>query len=157
MAKAPPKSGLVPEFYVDDPTVSREFYVDILGFEVMFERPEEGFLYLRRESAELMLDTIVLGRTWLTGPLEKPYGRGVNVQIWTTDVDALYARVQKTNRPVFLALEEQWYRIGDHYGGNRQFVIQDPDGYLLRFAQDLGTQWETPAGSVRTGDPAKPR
>jgi len=24
------------------------------------------------------------------------------------------------------------------YAGNRQFLLQDPDGYLLRFFQDLG-------------------
>jgi hypothetical protein len=35
-------------------------------------------------------------------------------------------------------LEERWYRRGDTRLGNHQFVVADPDGYLLRFFQDLG-------------------
>jgi hypothetical protein len=33
---------------------------------------------------------------------------------------------------------EKWYRAGDRELGQRQFLVQDPDGYLLRFCQDLG-------------------
>ena len=29
--------------------------------------------------------------------------------------------------------EESWYRRGSEENGNRQFVVADPDGYLLRF------------------------
>lgn len=132
------KRGLVPEFYVSDIGVSRAFYTNVLGFDVAFERPEDGFIYLSREGAELMLDAIETGRTWLTAPLEAPFGRGVNLQIWTEDVASLYRCVEAANATVFLPLEEKWYRIGEMHGGNKQFVVQDPDGYLLRFAQDLG-------------------
>lgn len=34
--------------------------------------------------------------------------------------------------------EERWYRQGEEEFGNRQFVLIDPDGYLLRFFTDLG-------------------
>jgi hypothetical protein len=30
------------------------------------------------------------------------------------------------------------YRVGDKETGNKQFLVQDPDGYLLRFFEDLG-------------------
>lgn len=139
------KRGLVPEFYVTDIAASRHFYVEILGFEVLFERPEEGFLYLAREDAELMLDAVDQGRSWITGPMTPPFGRGVNLQIWTADVTALYRRVQEADTEVYLELEEKWYRIGKAYGGNRQFIVQDPDGYLLRFAQDLGERESIPS------------
>ena len=132
------KRGLVPEFYVSDIGLSRAFYTDVLGFDVAFERPEDGFVYLAREEAELMLDAIETGRTWLTAPLETPFGRGVNLQIWTEEVASLYRCVEAANATVFLPLEEKCYRIGEMHGGNKQFVVQDPDGYLLRFAQDLG-------------------
>lgn len=134
------KRGLVPEFYVSNIAASRAFYNDILEFDVLFERPEDGFVYLSREGAELMLDSIDQGRTWLTALLEPPFGRGVNVEIWTEDVDPLYRRVEAAGVSVFLPLEEKWYRIGESHAGNRQFVVQDPDGYLLRFAQDLGSR-----------------
>ena len=39
-------SKLVPELYCSDIVVSRRFYCDILGFTVLYERPEERFLYL---------------------------------------------------------------------------------------------------------------
>lgn len=35
-------------------------------------------------------------------------------------------------------MEERWYRADDREVGNRQFILLDPDGYLLRFYQDLG-------------------
>jgi hypothetical protein len=36
---------------------------------------------------------------------------------------------------LYLPFEEQAYRVSDAVSLNRQFVVQDPDGYLLRFAQ----------------------
>jgi hypothetical protein len=35
---------------------------------------------------------------------------------------------------------DAWYRIGELEVGRREFLVQDPDGYLLRFAEDLGTR-----------------
>jgi hypothetical protein len=41
---------------------------------------------------------------------------------------------------VVAELEERWYRVGDSEAGNHQFVTADPDGYLWRFFEDLGTR-----------------
>ena len=68
----------------------RTFHTDILGFDLAFELLEDGIVYLFREGAELVLDAIETGRTWLTGPLKASLGRGVNLQIWTEDVASLY-------------------------------------------------------------------
>ncbi len=72
--------------------------------------------------------------------------------IETTDVDSLYRTVAESGAPIVLAIEEAWYRTGDVHGGNRQFVVQDPDGYLLRFYTDLGV-WDGDPGS---SPPARP-
>jgi hypothetical protein len=48
--------------------------------------------------------------------------------------------VQAAGAEVHIPLEQKWYRMGDVEGGNHQFVVVDPDGYLMRFAQDLGTR-----------------
>lgn len=136
-----PSSSLVPELYVSDIGRSRRFYVGVLGFTALYERPEERFAYLVREGAALMLDQPAdPGRTWLAGPLEQPYGRGVNFQIEVADVDSLHATVVAAQAPIERPLEERWYRRESVLLGQRQFVVQDPDGYLLRFCQRLGSR-----------------
>jgi catechol 2,3-dioxygenase-like lactoylglutathione lyase family enzyme len=47
---------LVPELYCSDIERSVSFYVDLLGFRLRFSRPEERFVYLDREGAEMMLE-----------------------------------------------------------------------------------------------------
>lgn len=114
------------------------FYVDVLGFEVAYQRTEDKFAYLTLGKAHLMLEQADTGRKFITGPLEHPYGRGMHLQIRVDNVISLYAGVTTDGAPITLELEEKWYRIGDELAGNRQFVVEDPDGYLLRFFQDLG-------------------
>ena len=132
---------LVPELYVSDIDRSRRFYTGVLGFAVLYDRPEERFAYLVRDGAALMLEQPAdPGRTWLAGALQPPYGRGVNFQIEVGDLGPLHAAVRAAGAPLLLPLEERWYRRGDGQVGQRQFVVQDPDGYLLRFCQDLGSR-----------------
>jgi catechol 2,3-dioxygenase-like lactoylglutathione lyase family enzyme len=128
---------LVPELSCSDIERSLKFYIGVLGFEVLYARPEERFAYVQREGAELMLDQVGES-SWTTAELAHPYGRGMNLQIEVTDVDALYATVQLAGSPIYLPIEEKWYRREETLVGNRQFIVQDPDGYLLRFAEDLG-------------------
>lgn len=135
---------LVPELYCSSLATSLDFYCNVLGFAVVYDRPEAGFAYIRRESVELMLEEYTeKDRKWLSGPLEKPFGRGVNFQMTTTAIDQLYENVQKNNVPLFMEIEEKWYRRASDTVGNRQFVVQDPDGYLLRFSQTIGTRPNT--------------
>ncbi len=143
-------NALVPELYCSDIGRSLAFYTGVLGFAMRYARPEEGFAYLEREGAELMLDALhppdPTNRTWLAGPLEPPFGRGINLQIRVSDADALHAAAVAGGARIFLAMEERWYRAGTREVGNRQFILLDPDGYLLRFFQDLGDR-----PSVRPG------
>ena len=133
------KQHLVPELICSDIERSLKFYTEVLGFTVLFARPEERFAYLEREGAQLMIEQSV-GRAFLAGELAYPYGRGINLQIRTADVDTLYGRVRSAGADIYLPMEEKWYRRDEVLNGNRQFIVQDPDGYLLRFFQDLGTQ-----------------
>jgi catechol 2,3-dioxygenase-like lactoylglutathione lyase family enzyme len=131
--------ALVPELDVSNLDGSLSFYVDVLGFSLMWSRPEERFAYLGRDGAELMLEEAAgPGRRFGTAPLEHPFGRGLNIQILVADVDALCARVRGAGHALVVPLEERWYRIGGELAGNRQFVVADPDGYLLRFFSDVG-------------------
>lgn len=132
-----PPQALVPELICSDLAQSLAFYTEVLGFAVRYQRPEEQFVYLERGGAEIMLEQSAAPRL-LAGPLEYPYGRGMNLQIEVTDVDALCQSATAAGARVHIPMEERWYRAGDRLLGNRQFVVLDPDGYLLRFFQDLG-------------------
>jgi hypothetical protein len=46
--------------------------------------------------------------------------------------------LELANIPLYLPLEEKWYRRDGTEVGNRQFVVADPDGYLVRPFEDLG-------------------
>ncbi len=141
MTVAPATPRLVPELDVSDLDASLAFYCDLCGFEVLWERPEEAFAYLDLGGAQLMLQQADgPGRRFRTAELEPPFGRGMNLQIQVDDVDDLHARVTDAGHRLVVALEDRYYRVGDVETGNRQFVVADPDGYLLRFFTDLGAR-----------------
>ena len=135
--------GLVPELSVTDYAASRHFWCDLIGFSLRYERLEEGFGYLVLGNAHLMLDQINQGRTWATGSLERPLGRGINFEVQVENLDTVLQRIMSAGWPIFVEPEEKWYRAGDIEIGVRQFLVQDPDGYLLRLQQEIG---ERPVG-----------
>ena len=137
----PPPPAVVPELDVSDLPTSLAFYVGEVGFEVAYERPAEGFAYLTLGDAHLMLEAAEgAGRRFRTAPLERPFGRGINLQIRVAGVADLHDRLISRGRPILVPLEERWYAQGDTEIGHRQFVVADPDGYLLRFHEPLGVR-----------------
>ncbi len=135
-------AALVPEMAVQSLDRAVAFYCDVCGFCQRFARPEDGFAYLELGRAQIMLEEIVAD-TWRTGALEHPLGRGINLQIEVNDLGQLEARLETSGWPLFRAVETVWYRDGDIEHGQRQVLVQDPDGYLLRFIQPLGERTVT--------------
>ena len=133
---------LVPELHVRDLAASLSFYCDVIGFQIKFDRPEAGFAYLELGQAQIMLDQIPEDEldAWITAPLEAPLGRGINFQIEVQDLRSLHKRLEKADNPLFKSIEEAWYRENDVENGQIQLLVQDPDGYLLRFTEYLGTR-----------------
>jgi len=135
---------LVPELNCTDFERSLTFYTDVLGFKVRYARPEQKFAYLEREGAELMLEGLAEvedpGRTYHAGLLEYPFGRGMHLQIEVSDLGPLHQKVLKSGARIQIPLEERWYRADDLELGNRQFVLLDPDGFVLRFFESLGSR-----------------
>ncbi len=132
---------LVPELHCSHLDKSLAFYVGLLGFRILYDRPEDRFAYLDRNGAELMLEEYAPGARMLArAPFEPPYGRGINFQVRVEDADALHATVVAAGLPIFLPLEERWYRRDEIELGTRQFIVEDPDGYLIRLQHDLGTR-----------------
>ena len=70
--------------------------------------------------------------------MEKPYGRGVMFQIYLSSIDPIISRLQDLQVPIYAGPREVWRRYGDRAGGKREVIVQDPDGYLVMLAEDLG-------------------
>jgi catechol 2,3-dioxygenase-like lactoylglutathione lyase family enzyme len=131
--------ALVPELLVTDISNSVLFWRDMLGFTVLYDRPEQRFAYLARERAEVMLEEC-RDESWLAQGLARPYGQGINLQIGTSSLAPILGALARANHPLFSAPQERWYRTGQAESGQRQFLVQDPDGYLLRFIEELGSR-----------------
>jgi len=56
----------------------------------------------------------------------------------SVNIKPIIASLKKNKRPLFIQPHKKWYRSDKKLLGNRQFLVQDPDGYLLRFFENLG-------------------
>jgi len=130
---------LVPELLIEDLPASLAFWVGLCGFEVLYDRPDDGFAYLQSGTAHLMLEQVGIGRNWIPAPLERPLGRGINFQITLPDIAPLLERLAAAEWPLFMPAETKWYETGATRAGVAQFLVQDPDGYLVRFSSRVGT------------------
>ncbi len=128
----------VPELTVMDFAGSLDFYTRLLGFTVRYARTGPDFAYLDCGGAQLMIEARHSG-DWEVAPLEAPFGRGVNFTIEMPDVDACFLRVQAAGWPLFRPLRDNCYPVNEQEESvMREFLLQDPDGYLLRPSQRLG-------------------
>jgi len=124
---------------VTDLPKSLHFWTVLLGFNIAYERPEVGFAYLDQGGVQLMLEQYDRNEgQWLTGPLETPLGRGINFQITVDSVEPILQRLAETQWPLFRHCADVWYRADAVEVGQREFLVQDPDGYLVRLVESLG-------------------
>ncbi|MNF79842.1 Glyoxalase-like domain protein [compost metagenome] len=132
-------NALVPELIVSDLGQSLRFYCEVLGFKVEYDRAEDKFAFLSFGNSQIMLEQDWHTESpWRVGPLEPPFGRGMNLSIECPDALALAGALEQAGYTLRQAVEERWYRSNDQHRGQRNFLVLDPDGYLLRFAEDLG-------------------
>lgn len=131
---------LKPELYVTDFEKSLDFYHKILGFIVEYSRENPLFAFLSYQGSNIMIQEIDPNedKAFITGDLEYPFGRGINFQIDTDNIQQLNDSLISRNYPLRRAIHDSWYRVGNVLVGCRQILVQDPDGYLLRFSQDIG-------------------
>jgi catechol 2,3-dioxygenase-like lactoylglutathione lyase family enzyme len=126
--------GLVPELLITDLRISLDFWVGLCGFTVFYDRPQERFAYLTLGAAHVMLEQIGVDRNWIPDVLQRPLGRGVNFEITVPSIAPLVERLGSADWPLFMAPEYKTYFTGETAVSVAQFLVQDPDGYLLRFA-----------------------
>ena len=131
------QNSLIPELTVSDFERSLYFYVNILGFHIEYQRETEGFAFLSLEGSQLMIDQVDKTRTWKTAELLPPFGRGINFQIEVSDIQPILDSLLKNNIQLFMDTEEKTYLTDGEKVTVKQFLVQDFDGYLLRFAQKV--------------------
>jgi catechol 2,3-dioxygenase-like lactoylglutathione lyase family enzyme len=100
--------ALYPELVVKDLDRSMHFYVDVPGFNIEYDRPEERFV--------------------------------VNFSIAAPDVSYMAKVLEAKKYSLRIPVRDQWHRQNQIEHGERQLWVMDPDGYLLRFIEDLGTR-----------------
>ena len=129
---------LIPEFYVSDFKKSLDFYENILGFKIEYRRENPLFTFLSYQGSQLMIQEEDDDEGWHNGKPEYPYGRGLNFQIETNDVDRIVRSLELRKYPIKRGVKDSWYRENNILHGCREILVMDPDGYLLRFSQELG-------------------
>ena len=121
---------LIPELSVTNIDKSKEFYLK-LGFKIMYERKKDKFVFLELDGNQLMIEEI--NDNWNTGKLEYPFGRGINISMTINNIDKYYQDLVNKNIILFKDLMTNKYDVNGKTYLDKEFLIQDPDGYLLRF------------------------
>ena len=127
----------IPELSVTNLKNSLNFY-KTAGFKVEYDRPENKFAFISLDEIQFMLQEIANNDKWDVAPLSYPFGNGINFQLEVENLDEIYNSFKNSNYKRTFDIQENWYRQDDKLLGNKEFLIQDPDGYLLRFSEDLG-------------------
>jgi extradiol dioxygenase family protein len=123
---------LIPELTVFDINQTKEFYINNLGFYLEYERVEDNFIFLSCEDSQFMFEQ--LHETgWNVGELTYPLGRGINFSVEVKDIDSLYERIVSHNIPLYRELMVNSYKVDEELMEQKEFLIQDPNGYLIRF------------------------
>ena len=123
-------NSLIPELSVSNIEVSREFYIQ-LGFKIIYERKKDKFIFLELENNQIMIEEV--NDNWNTGKLEYPFGRGINISMSINNIDQYYLKLKENSITFFKELMINEYKVDDELYEDKEFLVQDPDGYLLRF------------------------
>ena len=122
---------MIPELSVFDIEQTKRFYND-LGFKIEYERPEEKFVFMSFQDSQFMFEQIH-DNGWNIGELIYPLGRGINFSIAVDDIEELYKLVKTLNLEIYRELNRSIYKVNGTEETQTEFLIQDPNGYLLRF------------------------
>ena len=122
---------MIPELSVFDIEQTKRFYND-LGFKIEYERPEEKFVFMSFQDSQFMFEQIH-DNGWNIGELIYPLGRGINFSIAVDDIEGLYKLVKTLNLEIYRELNRSIYQVNGTEETQTEFLIQDPNGYLLRF------------------------
>lgn len=122
---------MIPELSVFDIERTKKFYRE-LGFKIEYERSEDKFIFMSFQDSQFMFEQIH-DDGWNTGELVYPLGRGINFSIAVDDIEEFYKLVNHLNIELYRELTRNIYQVNGIEEMQIEFLIQDPNGYLLRF------------------------
>ena len=122
--------AISPCFLVDDVVKTAEYYRDVLGFRFdRFWGEPPCFVILLRDSIEISLSNP--GGSQLTRPNRKAHPDAPwDVYVWVVDVSIVHKELQANGAKITRGPEETFY-------GAREIEIEDCNGYVLCFGQDI--------------------
>ena len=123
-------NSLIPELSVSNIEKSKKFYEN-LGFKIIYERIENKFCFMQIEDNQIMIEE--KNDNWRVGKLEYPYGNGINISMTISDIENMYNELKRKQTDFFIDIKVSEYRVNGKIYQDKEFLIQDPDGYLLRF------------------------
>ena len=132
-------SDVTPNLIVSDIDRSIAFYRDVLGFSVFATVPEAGpfvFAWMQRDTVNVFLNTVGSVKDEHPELAARPLGGTATLYIMVeadspaAGIDALFDSVKSKAR-IIMPMKDQFY-------GMREFGIEDPDGYVIFAAQQIG-------------------
>jgi len=124
---------LTPNLVVASVERSLAFYIDTLGFARGMTVPDESpfvFASVTSGPVEIFFNDIAAAIREYPAFAGKPIGTTGTMFIELEGVDALHGRIKAAVK-IVMPLVTQFY-------GTREFAIEDPDGYVITFAERIG-------------------
>ena len=125
-------NDLIPEFIVSNIDISKDFYVNMLGFKVEYERKEDKFIFISLGNIQLMLEE---GSKEELSQIEYPFGKGINFTFGVDNIDELYSKFKIKKNLLKRDIEIREFRVNDEIICVKEFSIIDPDGYFIRISE----------------------
>jgi uncharacterized glyoxalase superfamily protein PhnB len=121
---------LTPNLLVANVERSLAFYVDVLGFERGMTVPAQSpfvFASVTNGAVEIFVNDAATAAKEYPAFAARPLGATGTMYIEVEGIDALHDRIRSRVK-VTMPMVTQFY-------GMREFAIEDPDGYVITFAQ----------------------
>ena len=125
-------NDLIPEFVVSNINISKDFYVNMLGFKVEYEREEDKFIFISLGNIQLMLEE---GSKEELSQMKYPFGKGINFTFGVNNIDELYSKFKIKKSLLKRDIEIREFRVNDEIIYVKEFSIIDPDGYFIRISE----------------------
>ena len=127
----PPRWSVAPYFIVDDVVATANFYRDKLGFQYQrFWGEPPCFCMVTRGGIVIMLSQLAKPGAIRPNRMADPDGEAWDAYVWVENADALYDEFKGRGVKIPRKICDQPY-------GNRDFDVEDCNGYRLCFGQDI--------------------